>query len=1535
MDCFLSYSRADDDGVRAGSFVARLHRDLTRAGLLVWWDRTDMPNRGPTFDEEIRETISRVDRLLLVVGPGATQSSYVRDEWEWALKICKPVVPILRFGDHSSLPPALLRVDATDFRGDGDYPARLEYLIRQLQEPVADPGKLVNVPDLPPFYVARKEELDRVKTYLVRDPNRNLSTGIQRRCLIHGMAGIGKSVLAAAVARECDVRWGFPDGIVRITLGKEPDIALSLSNLLQALGESLIAEDEQGLRARISEVLSTRSCLIILDDVWKSAHVTAFEVMGPRCAMLITGRDSTITAGLGIRDVRLGRLSNEQAFELLANWSERDDAALPLILDRLGNLPLALKIAGARLRRGMSGTEWLEKFRNVSQIKIGRRAEGRDENLQICFDLSVRELAPRERDLYFVLGIFAKGSSIPQSATTRLWHRLDPSLDDFFCSELREDLVQMALIDRPEDSRLLLHDLLHDYCYEQIAHEAQQLHQTLLAAYNPEEKPWPDLEDDGYLFSHLSTHLLEAGREQHFHELLWQETSDSKNAWYLARDCLGQGAGFRADISQAWRLVKDHSSDQQQHETFIKDLALQVRYALITASLNSRSTDIPTALMASSVSKQVWTPHQALARAEGIENPDKRLQALLELEPELPSNLKLEAAQEMFKAGKELGPSTMIELAPRLPEPLREEILKIAIATIAKVRFRRKSSGNQASFFQALARNLKTSLLPMALEAADQISDVEDRALSVIELLPLLSEPQRTARLAELISSISQLPNAAAKTRVIGGLAPHLPTELLPKVFELARTIEVPARRAETFSLLAACVPDDKRLAVFAEALHFAESVRPSGAKAKVIRDMAISLAELGYADRALQTAQAIGFPAGYADALNVLIPKLPEDQRLLAQKELLRIVEQIGRPDKEAQVLIELTPGLSESLLTEALAAANKIGTTWKREVLLCDLAARFSEPKRSEILQGAIETARLRGKGVTGDLSTHLAKLGLFEKALEVARSIADDETRAGTFRRVLALLPERERDHAQAEALEAAQQIKIRRNRALALMRLASDLKEEAAEKVFKEAESVALDIPGDDDTWAWINRVHHDFRKQEKVPATDLTHEEFQKRIEEAQKIGDAGQQWDCELAFAPYIAEQMLPEILAKLQKDEVVLPFGSRGKALATLAPRLSETMLTTTIDGMLNSGSDAIFVIHDLAELTVFLPEPTLRWLLDMVLELRIGQAGINLKFGMFLDPNNKDVKEFRQETFVECLKKLGSRIAEVGYSEKALKAIRKFVKPLRTEGLLAIAPHLDEPFRQIAIEEIIASSQMDNPKTELGLLLCLAPYFSEDLRAKYFSRVLKYSRKDHRFIGLLALVPHLSGDAQKIAIEAARKFTRERFAILGGIARGLHESERTELIQTELSSVRSDEQRKRYLRAFVEYLPQSLQWETLNNLLAKKRLTTEDLLVLTKQLSGEPRQAGLRKATSLLIGEKIDSLLEGLRRLVPFVKEIPNNDLLVLWNHTIQQATPAGRPMLLRALSVLAPYSFTLGGEILATESLLAIKKVARWWP
>src|SRR5262249_21210625 len=88
--------------------------------------------------------------LVLVVGPHAAASVYVRQEWQFAwFEAEKVVTPILRLGDYATVPDELKLLHCEDFRDDQEYAFHLDQLDRILRAPPPPLGKLIAVPSLP------------------------------------------------------------------------------------------------------------------------------------------------------------------------------------------------------------------------------------------------------------------------------------------------------------------------------------------------------------------------------------------------------------------------------------------------------------------------------------------------------------------------------------------------------------------------------------------------------------------------------------------------------------------------------------------------------------------------------------------------------------------------------------------------------------------------------------------------------------------------------------------------------------------------------------------------------------------------------------------------------------------------------------------------------------------------------------------------------------------------------------------------------------------------------------------------------------------------------------------------------------------------------------------------------------------------------------------------------------------------------------------------------------------------------------------
>jgi hypothetical protein len=92
-------------------------------------------------------------------------------------------------------------------------------------------ARLHGVPDLPPHYLPREADLAGLQQKLLAGGASVGITGQSSAVGVQGMGGIGKTVLAAALARDSEVRQAFSDGIYWLTIGQNPNL-LDLQNRL-------------------------------------------------------------------------------------------------------------------------------------------------------------------------------------------------------------------------------------------------------------------------------------------------------------------------------------------------------------------------------------------------------------------------------------------------------------------------------------------------------------------------------------------------------------------------------------------------------------------------------------------------------------------------------------------------------------------------------------------------------------------------------------------------------------------------------------------------------------------------------------------------------------------------------------------------------------------------------------------------------------------------------------------------------------------------------------------------------------------------------------------------------------------------------------------------------------------------------------------------------------------------------------------------------------------------------------------------------
>ena len=291
---------------------------------------------------------------------------------------------------------------------------------RALARPIGIPFQ---APPLPAHFVPRPEVSDEFKAYLLADEAH--IPGALVVSAVGGLAGIGKTTLAASLAHDLEVQARFPDGVLWASLGQQPNILQLLTVWIQALGDhdfqpSII----EAASAHLRTLLHDRACLLMVDDVRQADHVRPFMVGSSRCQILITTRDvNAIAQQVGARIYRLDVMTQEQSLDLLSvrlertlEGMEREDALE--LAEAVGYLPLALELAAAQVARG---TPWVD---------LQQAVETEKEQSQISERVEQDSIA--ELDLFAQLIEQGENSQVELKSTMRYnlhTHRRDRELD--------------------------------------------------------------------------------------------------------------------------------------------------------------------------------------------------------------------------------------------------------------------------------------------------------------------------------------------------------------------------------------------------------------------------------------------------------------------------------------------------------------------------------------------------------------------------------------------------------------------------------------------------------------------------------------------------------------------------------------------------------------------------------------------------------------------------------------------------------------------------------------------------------------------------------------------------------------------------------------------------------------------------------------------------------------------------------------------------------------------------------------------------
>ncbi|MET7368709.1 BTAD domain-containing putative transcriptional regulator [Streptomyces sp. NPDC005566] len=309
----------------------------------------------------------------------------------------------------------------------------------------ADPGAPEMLPAAVADFTGRESLVAEVRELLVSHHGRS-SLAVPIVTFV-GKPGVGKTATAVHMGHE--VAADFPDGRLFAELhgGVSAPVspAQALERFLRALGVkgTAIPEDVEERAEMYRALLAKRRVLIILDNVADESQIRLLLPGKPTSAVIITSRRHIGSLAGAVR-VDIGTFTPEESADLLgrmagARRAAEEREATKALAALCGHLPLALRIAGARLaaRPHWEIAELVERLedetRRLDELKYA------DVGIRAGLSLTYDSLGEDTHRLFRRLAILEEG---PFS----LW-------------------AAMALLDLPE---VTVRDLIHELTDAQL-----------------------------------------------------------------------------------------------------------------------------------------------------------------------------------------------------------------------------------------------------------------------------------------------------------------------------------------------------------------------------------------------------------------------------------------------------------------------------------------------------------------------------------------------------------------------------------------------------------------------------------------------------------------------------------------------------------------------------------------------------------------------------------------------------------------------------------------------------------------------------------------------------------------------------------------------------------------------------------------------------------------------------------------------------------------------------------------------------------
>ncbi|MEV0328176.1 BTAD domain-containing putative transcriptional regulator [Micromonospora echinospora] len=278
---------------------------------------------------------------------------------------------------------------------------------------------------------------------------------------ISGMAGVGKTVLATRLAHQ--QRAAYPDGQLFVDLhgctqDREPLAMESALGLLLGMLGAEAGPDPALNAARWRALLASRRMIVVLDNAVDARQVQPLLPGNSASLVIVTSRTAATVDGA--HPIRLGVLDPADAVELFTRVAgapaATDPASVAHVVRLCGHLPLAVRLAAARLRHRPAWPIRELARRLDDGLRLEELAAG-DRSVEGVFEASYRALPEPEQRMFRLLSL-VPGDEFDVPAASGATGLPVPAV-----RRLLENLLDRNLLEQHRPHQFRLHGLMRLY----------------------------------------------------------------------------------------------------------------------------------------------------------------------------------------------------------------------------------------------------------------------------------------------------------------------------------------------------------------------------------------------------------------------------------------------------------------------------------------------------------------------------------------------------------------------------------------------------------------------------------------------------------------------------------------------------------------------------------------------------------------------------------------------------------------------------------------------------------------------------------------------------------------------------------------------------------------------------------------------------------------------------------------------------------------------------------------------------------------